>query len=998
MGRFTRFTLPCLMLLATTECMALADDTQPPCPYPCKPAAYVVPPGWTSQRIAVKFNDGLSIRLREGKLSDLGTGQLVGAEAVLARIAASGGNWSRTHTIDEALLDQLRLTATKNLGKATPDLNLQYLIDFPAGFDATPIIDALNALPIVEMAQATPLPMRPPTPPDMRNEQFYLNINTDGFNAAHAWAYPGGTGSNVRVCDIEYSFNASHIDLPSITILGPAWVDPFSDNNHGTAVLGELFSLNNGWGTTGACHGAARYFAASNTASGFNLAGAISTALGTLTAGDVILIEQQTAGPNFQACCWTSTCTPGTDCRIGLIPSEWDRPVYDAIVTAVGNLVTVVEAAGNGLQNLDDSVYSTGNGGHWPFLPANDSGAIIVGAGAAPVGGTSTDRSRLDFSNYGATVDLQGQGEGVVTTGYGDRYNTEGTNALYTRFDGTSSASPNVAAACAIYQSLSIQRDGWTLAPWLLRDRLIAHGSPQQSGTFPATQHIGPRPNLMATAEADGLIPAPMNDECDGSVLVTGGGVFEGTLFGATHSRDATCGSSQLSHDVWYYFQAPLSVGGTLFVSTCGTHDTPRIDMGPDMVLTLFDDCYGPELYCNDDASDVVCGFPDVDQGVARDSLIFYELAPDQRIGIRVAAFDESKPGPFRLDVAFTPGNDEPGHAVDVSGGGPRYGTLAGAGPSDALPAPCGESSDSPDVWFRLGYFGSCGPTAGFLITTCGTHDIGGVDQGMDTVLAVYDTGLTQLIACNDDATSGQCEGADQGTLRDSRVLIALNNGEERLIRVSPYSMSAGGAFVLNVELLIVNDRCVSPTSIEPGDVITFCNLHADTDGNPDVACLGSNDDQVGSDVWYLFTPIATDDYSADTCEDGFDTKIAVYSGYNCPPAANSAIACNDDSPTCGEGSRGSAVTFRGNAGVQYLIRVGGYTPPGGVPTEGVGRLTLTRLCRADFDDNDTVAVPDIFTFLSAWFAHDVRADFDGNSVIEVPDIFSFLSAWFAGC
>ena len=54
--------------------------------------------------------------------------------------------------------------------------------------------------------------------------------------------------------------------------------------------------------------------------------------------------------------------------------------------------------------------------------------------------------------------------------------------------------------------------------------------------------------------------------------------------------------------------------------------------------------------------------------------------------------------------------------------------------------------------------------------------------------------------------------------------------------------------------------------------------------------------------------------------------------------------------------------------------------------------------CRADFDGNGQVQVPDIFAFLSAWFALDPRADFNGVLGVNVPDIFAFLSAWFAGC
>ena len=55
---------------------------------------------------------------------------------------------------------------------------------------------------------------------------------------------------------------------------------------------------------------------------------------------------------------------------------EWYEPWYNIIVTCIGNGVTVVECAGNGREDLDDPIYSTGNGGHWPFLPENNSGVI----------------------------------------------------------------------------------------------------------------------------------------------------------------------------------------------------------------------------------------------------------------------------------------------------------------------------------------------------------------------------------------------------------------------------------------------------------------------------------------------------------------------------------------------------------------------------------------------------------------------------------------------
>jgi len=78
--------------------------------------------------------------------------------------------------------------------------------------------------------------------------------------------------------------------------------------------------------------------------------------------------------------------------------------------------------------------------------------------------------------------------------------------------------------------------------------------------------------------------------------------------------------------------------------------------------------------------------------------------------------------------------------------------------------------------------------------------------------------------------------------------------------------------------------------------------------------------------------------------------------------------------------------------GGQYLCVVTG--PCGPVSTNTVDLF----VCEADFDCSDTVAVPDIFAFLSAWFIGDSRADIDGSGGLSVPDIFAFLSAWFAGC
>ncbi len=70
-----------------------------------------------------------------------------------------------------------------------------------------------------------------------------------------------------------------------------------------------------------------------------------------------------------------------------------------------------------------------------------------------------------------------------------------------------------------------------------------------------------------------------------------------------------------------------------------------------------------------------------------------------------------------------------------------------------------------------------------------------------------------------------------------------------------------------------------------------------------------------------------------------------------------------------------------------------------GAPADIGQALIRTRvLCPADFNRDGIASVPDIFAFLSAWFAQSTAADFDGDGQIAVPDIFAFLSAWFRGC
>jgi subtilisin family serine protease len=203
---------------------------------------------------------------------------------------------------------------------------------------------------------------------------------------------------------------------------------------------------------------------------GVAVADAIDVAAEQLRAGDVLLIELQSTGP-----------------RGRYIPVElWDD-VFDAIRAATARGVVVIEAAGNGAEDLDHPIY-----GRAFDRTHRDSGAIFVGAGGPPREGYA-DRERLEFSNYGSRVDVQGWGRKVATLDYGDLQACAGADRHYTgEFAGTSSASPIVAGAAVILEGVARAR-GYVLGADELRRLLRRTGTPQAGNL---AEPIGPRPDL----------------------------------------------------------------------------------------------------------------------------------------------------------------------------------------------------------------------------------------------------------------------------------------------------------------------------------------------------------------------------------------------------------------------------------------------------------------------------------------------------------------------
>lgn len=340
----------------------------------------------------------------------------------------------------------------------------------------------------------------PPATPNYVARQIYLDAAPAGIDARYAWTLPGGKGDGIRIIDIEGAWRFSHEDLIANqggVIAGTQSTD-IRWRNHGTAVVGEFGGDENSFGVTGICPNA--NVRAISIFGSTGSANAIRQAADALNAGDIILIELHRPGPQFGFA--------GRDDQRGYIAIEWWPDDFAAIRYAVSRGVIVVEAAGNGAENLDAAIYNTRPAGFpptWtnPFNMANlQSGAIIVGAGAPPPGthgrNHGTDRSRLDFSNWGARVDVQGWGREVTTCGYGDLQGGTNEDFWYTdTFSGTSSASPIVVGAIGCIQGRLRARSKPLLTPATAVNLLRTTGSPQQDTPGrPASQRIGRRPNL----------------------------------------------------------------------------------------------------------------------------------------------------------------------------------------------------------------------------------------------------------------------------------------------------------------------------------------------------------------------------------------------------------------------------------------------------------------------------------------------------------------------
>ena len=358
------------------------------------------------------------------------------------------------------------------------------------------IESALRRLDDVELVYREKRATAPVNPTDdtYSGWEHFLDAAPDGIDARWVWTQPNGNGAGMHFIDLEQGWLLGHEDLPGPTLIFNENCDGtgYCYGDHGAAVLGVVAGVDNDKGIIGIAPGVASV----RTVSSFN------TSLPTAASVADALIAAVTAKPQPHLVL--------IEAQVGVaeLPVETEVANFDAIRTAVANGVIVVEAGGNGNNDLD--AWTDASGKH--FLNRNsleylDSGAILVGAGTSVLPHNRSVWKYGEASNYGSRVDCYSWGDGIMTCGYGDVSGLG--NGSYTRvFGGTSGASAIIAGAALLLQAMSFATAQKTLfSPQQMRALLSApaNGTTQGGGV---NGNIGVMPDLRRIVNStQGLVP-----------------------------------------------------------------------------------------------------------------------------------------------------------------------------------------------------------------------------------------------------------------------------------------------------------------------------------------------------------------------------------------------------------------------------------------------------------------------------------------------------------
>lgn len=388
-------------------------------------------------------------------------------------------------TMEESKLEDFaKRSARAEGGQGQARFTSYFAVEPPRGVEPERIAKEMAGWPSVETAYVEGGPTPPPVSPsdDPRNaNQDYLDAAPEGINARWAWGRVDGNG--IGFVDLEQGWTLNHEDLTAAGITIISGVSQ-AYHGHGTSVLGEVVGVDNVVGGVGIAPAAnARVVSQWRTASTYNTAEAILSAVGSMSAGDVLLLEAQTTYPG----------------AAGYVPVEVEQAVFDAIQFATAQGIVVVEAGANGAVDLDEFQDLFGrrilNRSSRDF---RDSGAIMVGAGSS-----AAPHTRLGFSNFGSRIDCFAWGENIDTCG--DGWTGTATHTYTAGFGGTSGASPIVTGAALLLQAWGESKGTGRYSPAAVRD-LLSDASLNTGSANPAVDRIGVMPDLREILKHEGAL------------------------------------------------------------------------------------------------------------------------------------------------------------------------------------------------------------------------------------------------------------------------------------------------------------------------------------------------------------------------------------------------------------------------------------------------------------------------------------------------------------
>lgn len=434
--------------------------------------AFRLQPSSDSHKLYVAFANGTIIKDAAGTVNGIAIPEFAALSLEYAIVLLPG------LTFTPEKFDQMESDAIRISGSGASVNRLRNIVEIqiynPTNERLSGLAEKLESLKEVEYCSlVSARPIQPPgdiapVTPSYQAQQGYIGVN--GVKMDYAWNM-GLNGQGINIRDVEYGMNENHEELNEF----PAFIMPGMDvspeasedyTEHGTAVFGIMIADKGTYGISGMSHGASEMLLFPEWQSfGYNRIFAVSESIGASVAGDVIVYEMQTTGAQGE-----------------YGPAEYNNVIWDLTKAATDAGVIVVAAAGNGAEDLDSFEYM-------PYTNRGNSGAIIVGAGS-----NNSGRNRLSYSTFGERVDVQGWGQGVYSSGYGDAVTIAGDfNQRYTWFSGTSSATPIVASCAVVLQSYYHTLTGNYMTGPQMRTLLQETGSPQGFGNF---GNIGPLPNM----------------------------------------------------------------------------------------------------------------------------------------------------------------------------------------------------------------------------------------------------------------------------------------------------------------------------------------------------------------------------------------------------------------------------------------------------------------------------------------------------------------------